>query len=211
MKVLTGVSCCLKSSIIKGLHNRLDNLTSVESDSHGVGKLRSSIDLESGWNGLLDRLKLKAFQLFSSPHCKGEYLIERGLIDQVIFFELGLQGWYDVNPPEHIVDMTSEVMTRLLADTSDCIDHYYIIRMNWMGVVESILDTDEFENSNRYDLFISVDQYKYVQDFFIKRYEEYLNMYGISYDIIDSDTSYNSIEHCLDDLINKIYLKLSYG
>lgn len=171
--ILTGCSCCLKSSVGRYV-SQLTNYNFIQSDSKVLSELREF--KLSDWR-FANRMALKYYMIQVLP--QGPYIIERSILDQLIFCDIASEGWFEYDGERQLdVQKVQKDKSKFITMEQNCqIQQYILLEMKAYNFIQSIIDDPNFMQSKRSDSFCSLDDYIELQTRFISRYKGYLELY----------------------------------
>lgn len=194
--VLTGSSCCFKSSIGDNLKNFM-NINFIKSDSDLLSDMRHM--------GLVDynfypRILFKGYLMNMVQYLGNsvyEVIFERSMIDQLVYARIMSTGWFDLDTELDYNKVLNDTEKILNFEKSCHINKYYILENCNEDFLHKIIDSPDFENSRRYDSYYTVDDYIKLRKMFHDYYLEYLDKISANYKIItlngDKNTTVDSM------------------
>jgi hypothetical protein len=203
--VLTGSSCCLKSSIGNEL-KYFKYIEFINSDSDVLSDMRNRNIIDYNF---YPRIFFKGYIMRMMDYLSNDYykvIFERGMIDQLVYAKIMSTGWFDLDTEldyQKILDNTDVILN---FEKSCNIDKYYILENYDTYLLHKIIDDPEFENSRRWDSYYTVEDYIKLRQMFHDYYIFYLSKISANYKIIaiegDKDTR---ITDLIENTCNIIY------
>lgn len=164
--VLTGCSCCFKSSIGEWIDS--DILQFIPSDSAVLSTLRSMNLMNWDYR---ERLLNRWTTLMQLPSYN-DYLIERSLIDQLVFAKIASTGWFDAYENLNYEPILKRYDDYLKLESDIGISKYIILMNVNKKFIDKLTSDPSFEDSKRADTFLNYDQYVKLQADFVALYRD---------------------------------------
>lgn len=177
--VLTGSSCCLKSSVGQSLNGH--GLQFIKSDSDLLREMRSYNLIDYNF---LPRILFKGYTMRMQSDEHANLLFERSMIDQLVFASIMSTGWFDLDEEldyRKVLEKTNDILT---FEKSIGIKRYILLENHNEDFLHKIIDDPEFENSPRWDSYYTVDDYIKFREMFTELYSKYVSSIGGDLEII---------------------------
>lgn len=179
LNILTGATCCLKSTAVKYMNeNLLGNqiIHTHPSDSFIMSELRRSGIMT--WD-FIPRICCKYAEIrMIQPLGNDIHIVERSMLDQYVFALINKDGWFEIEDLLDTDDTLDHEDVILNLEKQLDIDKYMIIRLKSDEFINNIVSDPNFWDSKRCDTFGSMEQYYKLQDMFIDNYKYCLNKIG---------------------------------
>lgn len=198
--IITGCSCCLKSSVIEELGRLGKNV--IPSDSNMMEDLRN-VELIN-WE-FKPRLLMKYSLLKQLNKLKIPVYIERSMLDELIFCTLTNLDWFDMDTELDDDIIMSKFSDWLSLEKDLNIVEYHFLYMKDKDFINHIISDPDFDNSKRADSYCTVDQYFQFQELFYNIYEDNLQLIDKKL-IVHYIDKVGCIKTTVDDLVKEILL-----
>lgn len=197
--VISGCSCCLKSSVGKRLASELNSIF-IGSDSDVISNM---VD-----NNLIDytfkpRLNLKYYQIKQLTD-DYNWIVERSLLDQLIFAEITNIGWFELDKPLDEYEVLTDSLKWIELERSLNIDKYILLVNTNETFINDIISDPNFINSKRSNSFYSISDYFELQSRFITYYEHLIERIKPKQSIKVYSLESGSAEDMINNYITKL-------